>query len=53
MPSWAVTSTVMAFAPTVSSMAPLVEPLLTAVRLDPLPTFTVALEWLTVGVSFT
>ena len=41
------------FAPTSSAMAPLALPLVTADRLDPLPTSTVALESATVGVSFT
>nr|WP_244892512.1 hypothetical protein [Candidatus Synechococcus spongiarum] len=52
-PSSAMTSTLMAFAPSSSTMAPLALPLVTAVRLDPLPTFAVAAESLTVGVSFT
>ena len=47
------TSTLRAFAPTESGIAPLAEPLATVVRLVSLPTFTVALESFTVGVSFT
>ena len=43
----------MAFEPTESGIAVLAVPLETVVRLDPLPTFTVALESFTVGVSFT
>ena len=53
VPSSAVTTALMAFAPTESAMAPLAEPLVTAVRLVPTPTFTVAPELVTVGVSFT
>ena len=43
----------MALAPTESGMAPLAEALVTAVRLVPMPTFTVASESVVVGVSFT
>ena len=53
VPSSAVTSTVRAFEPASSAMAVLAVPLVTVARLVPLPTFTVALESLTVGVSFT
>ena len=53
VPSAAVTSTVIAFAPTESAMAALAEPLVTVASVVPcLPTFTVALELFTVGVSF-
>ena len=52
VPSSAVTSTLRAFGPIESAMAPLAEPLATAVKLDPLPTFTLALGSFTVGVSF-
>ena len=52
-PSWAVTSTVMALGPTSSAIALLALPLVTVVRLDPLPTFTVASGSFTVGMSFT
>ena len=48
VPSWAVTRTVIALAPTLSAMAPLAEPLVTAVP----ATVTVAELCATVGVSF-
>ena len=53
LPFSAVTFTVIAFAPTESDMGPLSWPLVTDARLDPLPTSTVALDSLVVGVSFT
>ena len=53
MPSSAVTATLISFAPSSSAIAPLADPPVTAARLDPLPTFTVASESLAVGVSFT
>ena len=53
MPSCAVTSTLMALAPASSAIASLAVPLSTALRLPVLPTFTLAFESLTVGVSLT
>ena len=47
-----VTSTSTTFSPTSSAMAALAEPLATSARLPRLPTFTVAPDWFTVGVSF-
>ena len=53
-PSWAVTFTSMTVSPTATAMAALAEPLVTDARVSPcLPTFTVASDWFTVGVSFT
>ena len=52
-PSSAVTSTLMAFAPSESAMAVLSEPLVTAERLVPLPTLMEAPVCALVGVSFT
>ncbi len=53
MPSSAVTSTLIAFAPTSSAMAELSAPLFTAERLVPLPTLIEAPVCAFVGVSFT
>ena len=53
VPSCAVTSTLMALAPTERAMASLAEPLVTAERLVPLPTLMEAPLCAVLGVSFT